>query len=128
MAGGVIRGRALDGPAKMAYNQSTIETRGDLPPLAATLNKELKSDSPGGAARPAFLLSVIAVFSRAHASMPVVTHRITLPRRAPLGAGASVPGAKRIAGMRMGCMSMCIGRIRGCRPDTAARLGDEGRG
>jgi hypothetical protein len=27
----------------------TIDSRGDLPPLAATLNNELKSDSPGGA-------------------------------------------------------------------------------
>src|SRR5512133_384405 len=27
----------------------TTDPRGDLPPLAATLNNELKSDSPGGA-------------------------------------------------------------------------------
>lgn len=62
--------------------------------------------------------------------MPVVSHLITFGRHAAIGAGASVLGAKRIAGMGTGgmCMSMCIGRIRGCRPETVARPGDEERG
>jgi hypothetical protein len=39
-------------------------------------------------------------------------------------------GAKRIIGMSIGCMCkrICIGRIQGCRPGTAARPGDEERG
>jgi hypothetical protein len=77
-AGG--RGKALDGAPELAYNQDTIETRGDLPPLAATLNKELKSDSPGGAARPAFLLSATAVvLSRS----PVHVRRLASDHAAP---------------------------------------------
>jgi len=62
--------------------------------------------------------------------MPVASHRIMLRRPAAIGAGGSVLGAKRIAGMGSGgmCMRMCIGRIRGCRPGTAARPGDEERG
>lgn len=107
----------------------TIEARGDLPPLAATLNKELKSDSPGGAARPAFLLSAIADSPRARPPMPVASLRISSRRHATIGACASVLGAKRI-GMGTGrmCTRMCTGRIRGCRPETAARPGDGERG
>jgi hypothetical protein len=38
-----------------------------------------------------------------------------------------VSGAKRIAGVGTGrmCMRTCIGRIRGCRPGTAARPGEQ---
>jgi hypothetical protein len=119
----MFQAAALDGFRGTAYNQSTIETRGDLPPLAATLNKELKSDSPGGAARPAFLLSVIA--TRARSPMPIASHLSTIRRRGPLRGDTAAPGAKRIAGTDTGRMSMCIGRIRGCRPGTTARPGEQ---
>jgi len=105
----------------------TIETRGDLPPLAATLNKELKSDSPGGAARPAFLLSATA--TRARSPMYLDSFPGTI-RHAASGAPAGAIRGKRIVGPSTGCMcmGMCMGRIQGCRPGTAARPGGEQRG
>ena len=61
--------------------------------------------------------------------MLIASYISTTGRRADLGARAGVPGAKRIGGIGTGrmCMHMCIGRIRGCRPGTAARPGGEQR-
>src|SRR5690348_13190903 len=44
---------AVDSRVLHRYCMSTIEVaRGDLPPIAATLNKVLKRDAPGGGTRP----------------------------------------------------------------------------
>ena len=47
------RQHSVDTPASPRYCTPTIEVaRGDLPPIAATLNKVLKRDAPGGLSRP----------------------------------------------------------------------------
>jgi hypothetical protein len=115
----------------------TIDSRGDLPPLAATLNNELKSDSPGGAARLAFFVSISCQVVRHRSTshtrtpMPVSTPSATTRLRAA-GARGNMRGSKRMSAIESGCMCipirMCMGRIQGCRPGSATRPGCEERG
>ena len=121
------RPRALTPQGDRPRLTGTIETRGDLPPLAATLNKELKSDSPGGAARPAFFVSIIVTFSRS----PLHARLRSPPSRsahAPPGAGDSASRSKRIAQASDACACRWHAQhvhrpSRGCRPGTAPRPG-----